>query len=374
MSSMKIGLYSPYFPKHFGGGEKHFLTSAWYLSQKHKVEVLIPTGFADLEERIKRYEELFSLNLSKITFVPSPLADNTSSPLETWKITRRYSAFMYLTDGSLFLSGAKRNILHIQFPFTQKGKGLFPFKLRSWTIKNANSEFTKNVVEKSWQTRIPFIHYPYVRLPESSVLNKKRDPIILAVGRFIDPEDNVGHSKRQDILIEAFRQGRSRFGWEKWQLILVGSVEPGSTHQRYVEKLQLAAKDLPVTFLHDIPDADLTKLYQESTYFWHGAGYGVNETTHPLQVEHFGMSTVEAMGHGLIPIVMKNGGLKEIIDEPKNGYFFTTTSQLVQQTQLAMHLSANQTQKIQQLAYKRASDFTLEKFCSTLDEMLEKKV
>ena len=62
---MKIGAYSPYLLKHFGGGEKHFLTSLWYLSQKNKVEALISpeTSPELLSKAIEKYQRLFNLDL-----------------------------------------------------------------------------------------------------------------------------------------------------------------------------------------------------------------------------------------------------------------------------------------------------------------------
>ena len=367
---MKIGLYSPYVPKHFGGGEKHFLTSAWYLAQKHQVEVLIPPGVKDLKQRIAKYEKLFALDLSKVTFTPSPLATGQRQPWKAWQLTHRFDAFLYLTDGSLFLSGAKRNILHIQIPFTQADGLLFPWKLKNWQIKNANSEFTRQVVEKAWHTTIPYLHYPYTTIPEAAVIDTPRQPVILAVGRFMDPQNNVMHSKHQDVLLEAFREGREQHGWDDWKLVLVGSIEPDTAHQAYVKQLKHEYRDLPVEWRHDIPDAELKQLYQSSSLFWHAAGFGVDEHQNPQQVEHFGMSTVEAMSYGLIPIVINKGGLKEIITDQHNGFFFSSPEELITATQKVITMAEGAEAELRHLASQRAQNFSLDRFCQTLDEMI----
>ena len=143
---MKIGLYSPYFPKHFGGGEKHFLTSAWYLSQKHQVEVLVPPNVKSLPAQIAKYEALFGLNLSRLTWTRASLAAGKQNPWQTWQFTKQYDAFLYLTDGSLFVSGAKKNILHIQIPFTQTGGRFFNWKLKNWPVKT----LTQNLHARWW--------------------------------------------------------------------------------------------------------------------------------------------------------------------------------------------------------------------------------
>lgn len=367
---MKIGLYSPYFPKHFGGGEKHFLTSAWYLSQKHQVEVLVPPNVKSLPAQIAKYEALFGLNLSRLTWTRSAVATHQQNPWQTWQFTKQYDAFLYLTDGSLFVSGAKKNILHIQIPFTQTGGRFFNWKLKNWPVKNANSEFTRQVVEQAWHTTIPFLHYPYTRIPAEKNLSLKRKKIILSVGRFMDPAHNVMHSKRQDVLLEAFERGQTQHGWEKWKLVLVGSIEPDPIHQQYVEQLKERYAHLPVEWRHDLPDEELQRLYQTSAIFWHAAGFGVDEQRQPQQVEHFGMSAVEAMSYGLIPVLIHKGGLKEIVTDSRNGFFFTTLDELVAATQKVMTLSDGQEQQLRSMAYQRAKDFSLDRFCQTLDEMI----
>lgn len=367
---MKIGMYSPYVPKHFGGGEKHFLTSAWYLAQNHEVEVLIPSGVKDLKQRIDKYEKLFSLDLSKVNFKPSPLAKGKRQAFKTWQITRDYSAFIYLTDGSIFFSGSAKSILHIQVPFTKTDGRLFNWKLKQWSIKNANSDFTRQIVESAWHTKIPFLHYPYTTIPSASVVDKPRSNVILGVGRFINPRHNVMHSKRQDLLLSAFEQGRAKYGWDDWRLVLVGGIEPDKVHQEYVTQLKKKYRDLPVEWRHDIPESELKQLYADSSIFWHAAGYEVDETKRPQQVEHFGMSTVEAMSYGLIPLVVEKGGLKEIITDNHDGFFFDTQTDLIAQTQNVIALSDGQIAQLRQRAYQRAQEFSLDRFCQTLDEML----
>lgn len=381
---MKIGAYSPYLLKHFGGGEKHFLTSLWYLSQKNKVEALISpeTSPELLSKAIEKYQRLFNLDLSGVRWVKAALAASGGqrrllSPLQNYLETSKYDAFLYLTDGSLFFSGAKKNILHIQFPFTQSGGKLFNLKLKNWQIKNANSKFTRQVVEKAWRTKIPYLHYPYVDLSpnqtkeELNTLFSNKKPIILSSGRFINHQTSSAHSKRQDILIEAFRIGQNRYKWPNLRLILVGSIEPGKSHQEYVKSLKKQAAGLPVEFAHDISNSELVKLYQQSSVFWHAAGYQVDELAFPHRAEHFGMSVIEAMGQGSIPIVVKKGGLKEIITDQENGFLINSIDELVNQTNEVISLDLPKQNRLRQAAFNRASDFSLDKFCQTLEEMLQ---
>lgn len=372
---MKIGLYSPYLPKHYGGGEKHLLTSAWYLSQKHEVYLHLPEVSEATRTAIQKYETLFGLDLSRVILVDSPLARGTNGAFQNWRLTQQYDAFLYLTDGSIFLSGAKKSILHIQVPFTHSQNGLVKrLKLRSWNRKNANSFFTKNVVERAWKTEIPFVHYPFAdteHIPFDPL--KRRERRIIAVGRFLDPAHTTLHAKRQDALVEAFLAGCKRWSWQDkgWQLHLIGAIEPGAVHEAFVRELQRKSEGYPVFFHHDVSHEELAHLYQSSSLFWHAAGLGVDEEQEPQRVEHFGMTAIEAMAHGCIPLVTNKGGLKETVTHGQNGFRFESVDELVQLTNEVLGLSPQRKRELRQEARRTAKTFSLERFCRTLDTMLE---
>ncbi len=372
---MKIGIYSPYLPKHAGGGEKHLLTTAWYLSQNHQVSILIPHTVKDIDGRAREYERLFALDLSRVQWRPSPLASGRGNPLTHWQETRHYDVFWYATDGSLFWAGAPKNVLHIQIPFRNQHRGWFARqKLMSWQVRNANSAFTQRAVQESWQIDIPFIHYPYVdtsHLPFPDLTKKKNQ--IIAVGRFFDPEHTDVHAKRQDILLEAFLTGYEKYNWsrKKLSLVLVGGVEPGSIHSDFVRRLKQKVGHYPVKFYHDISYERLHRLYDESLLFWHAAGYQIDEEQEPQRVEHFGMSTIEAMAHGCIPLVVDRGGLKESVDHGVNGFRFATTAQLDELTNHILRQGVKAHTELARAARTKAATFSLERFCQTIDQMLE---
>ncbi len=375
---MRIGIYSPYLPKHYGGGEKHVLTTTAYLSQNHDVEILIPSAFnsEDLTRAVSQYESFFDLDLSLVEWKHSPLADRTVRPWQTWQYTRQFDVLLYATDGSLFLSGAKLSILHVQIPFTNRQAGWWARqKLNSWNVLNTNSAFTKEVIDKSWNTAVDVIHYPFVdtaTIPYPPIPDSQRQRQILAVGRFYDPEHTDVHAKRQDILIQAFKTGCKQLGWDKrnWQLHLVGAVEPDSVHTAFVERLQKEAQGFPIFFHHDIPHNELNDLYAKSSIFWHAAGYGIDEERFPQKVEHFGMSTIEAMARGTLPVVVNKGGLKETVDHNENGFRFDSLEELLQYTQELMNLKGATRSEWSDRARKKSEEFSLERFTTTVDQMV----
>lgn len=305
---MKIGLYSPYIPDHFGGGEKHFFDIALTLAAKHAVIVALPPGkMQNLATIIKAYESFLGQSLAKLQWQESPVYTGNLLSKLIW--TAQFDYLYSFTDGSFFFSLARRSNLHFQVPLKRPPLSLLErFKLASWQTKNANSLFTKQFLEKRLRITIPVVHYPLVDASVSQPAQKQRkQKIILSVGRFF----RQLHSKRQDIAIECFKTLRERQPeiTREWRLVLVGTVED----EHYFDELKKQAADLPVSFAPNCTRSELESWYQKATFYWHAAGYGVNETEDPDLVEHFGISTVEAMAHGVVPLVVYKGGQKEIL-------------------------------------------------------------
>ncbi len=368
---MKIGMFSPYLPKHFGGGERHFLTTAAYLSQQHNVEILLAEIPSDLKSRVHTYEERFDLDLSAIHWKESGLATGTQSALKTWQETRSYDAFFFLTDGSLFLNGSRRGVLHVQIPFTQPLTLLGKLKLRTWQVLNTNSEFTKEVIERSWQRSVDVVHAPFVDTAQIPEKLPKKQPEILTVGRFFDPE-SAGQNKRHDILIRAFIDGCKKNIWpHKTVLHVAGAVEPGKHHEEYVDSLKELAKNYPVEFHLDAPHQEIVDLYARCEVYWHATGFEVSEIDHPELVEHFGMTPLEAQAWGCIPIVVPKGGLTETVSNGDTGWYYTTQTELLEKTLLVFSLNTQEKNIWQQRVRNAAERYSLARFCHTIDQMIQ---
>lgn len=312
---MKICFFSPYFPRHFGGGEKHLLDVALAASRNHEVSIAIPTTatkhsdaaeLTELKRIQKLYEEFYGESLEKIKFIASPLGTSKTF-LSKLFWTSKFDAIYYVTDGSLFFSLAKYNYLHIQIPFTNSLTFLDTVKLLCWQSINTNSAFTKNIIEKNWQVKVNLVLHPMVNI--EAFKPAKKEKIILHVGRFFKQL----HSKRQDILTTIFKKlldenGRALKGWK---LYFVGAVED----QNYFNEVKKTAKVYPVEFVTDASRVELVKLYEKATLYWHATGFGVNEKTEPSRVEHFGITTIEAMAAGAVPLVVGKGGQREVLGD-----------------------------------------------------------
>lgn len=330
---MKIVLYSPYFPDHYGGGEKYFLDAALVWSRAgHQVVIALDNRPRDYQQIKKSYQQFLGKSLENINFIPSPLTDGNVLTKLWW--TKQFDVLYYLTDGSAFLSAAAKNIMHIQTPLLlQKKKAWEKFKFSCFHLINTNSVFTKKIIERSWGVPVNLVCYPGVGLsPSSKPVVKK--PLILHVGRFFRHQ----HSKRQDVLIDIFQQlNRLHPSISRaWELVMIGKVED----RAYFSQLQKQAGSSKIKFITNANRQQLEKYYQQAAIYWHATGFGVNENQFPEKMEHFGISSVEAMIAGAVPVVLAKAGQKEILGKQLSMLGWQTKEECLQLTAKLMKKSS----------------------------------
>lgn len=353
---MKICFFSPYLPDSFGGGEKHLFDVAGVLAEKHTVHIAIsPTNFDEQSytDIQKKYERFYGKSLNGFSFIPTPLF-TTASAFQKLKWTAQFDALYCVTDGSLFFSAAKQNYLHIQIPFTKTLSFVQSIKLMNWQHINVNSQFTQHVIRRSWKIQNSTVLYPLVEKKAQEKTSQK-GKYILGVGRFFTGL----HTKRQDILIEIFKEFVSQYPTESagWQLILAGSAED----ETYVELLKEKAHGLPVQFAINISRAELDSWYQKARFFIHATGYGIDEQKHPEQVEHFGITTVEALQAGAVPLAVGKGGQKEILTGELAELMWDTIPACVEKLRTLI-MDEKKYIRLQELGLIRARDFGSERF------------
>jgi glycosyltransferase involved in cell wall biosynthesis len=232
--------------------------------------------------------------------------------------------------------------------------------LESYQVVAANSPYTAGWVEKLWGRSAPVLPPP-VRLRAGGA----KQAVILAVGRFFP---NVsGHSKKQLELVEAFRLACTH-GLEGWELHLVGGCN--DSERGYVETVRKAAVGLPVFFHVNARGEDLTELFSSASVFWHAAGFGEDLQTHPDRFEHFGISVVEAMSAGAVPVVYEHGGPAAIVREAACGELFATTDELATKTVALVRDDARR-QQLAAMACSRATEFAYDRFAERLDALVD---
>lgn len=318
---MKVAIYTPYLDT-FGGGERYMMTIAEILSQDNNTDVLLDLHLYNLGDDYLKNElsKRFNLDLSRVSFKKAPVGKGSNTLTRSFFL-KKYDVLFYLTDGSIFYPTSKRNILHIQSPLVGEANSLWrKTKLNSWDLIIYNSRFTKDHSEKNWPIKSEII-YPPVDVDKIRPLKKKK--YILSTGRFF----GYLKDKKHEILIKIFKELFEAGKINGWSLCLVGSA--GTGDMDYLEQLQILAKGLPVKFYPNLNYDSLIRLYGESTIYWHAAGFGESD---PIKMEHFGISTVEAMAAGCIPAVINKGGQPEIVENGKDGFLWNTLTELRERT------------------------------------------
>jgi glycosyltransferase involved in cell wall biosynthesis len=179
------------------------------------------------------------------------------------------------------------------------------------------SEFSAQWLERYWGKRGTIL-YPPVDVAQYTPRAERR-PTIVAVGRFF----RGSHEKKQHVMIRVFRRLVEQ-GLAGWELHLVGGSMAEMRHQRYLAECRRLAEGLPVRFHVDAPPETLKELYESATIYWHATGYGERE---PIRYEHFGITIVEAMAAGCVPVIIDKGAAAELVDQGESGFTWRTTAE-----------------------------------------------
>lgn len=346
---MRIGFYNPYFDG-FGGGERYTLTLASHWSKNHHAEI-----FWHTDSVIKEAEQRFGIDLSRVKITQNIFCGkNLFKKLFS---TRAYDLIFFLSDGSVPTSFAKRNILHFQVPFSSIEANLL--KLSRFQAVVCNSLFTKAHLDFRVSENASVI-YPPVRTGDLKPGRKKKQ--ILSVGRF----SSHFQAKKQQILVEAFRKGLEAGRLPGWRLILAGGLL--RSDRDFFASLKQQSQGLPIELLPNASYSKLTQLYEESIIYWHAAGF---EESDPVLCEHFGISTVEAMAAGCVPVVYNGGGQPEIVTHKENGFLWQTTDELIDYTVVLESKNSLHT-AMQKKARLRVKEFDESRFTQAFDTLLNK--
>jgi glycosyltransferase involved in cell wall biosynthesis len=356
--SLKIGVYSPFFGTTVGGGEKYLGATAEVVRDEFPeatVEILSPVP-VDLE----RYRQMLGLDLHGVRFRTSNVRPgHIKRALARIPALRRYRDLFVsaqlvgaTADYDLFISmvyvlpafnRARRGVILCQFPYDRNGtrqvegilrkvytvpynclrRSLFGGEVDDFQLVICQSEYVRSWVRELWQ-RDPLVVNPPIDVPiEEPDWDAKRN-IVCSVGRFF----TGGHSKRHDVMVEAFR-GLCDSGQRGWELHLVGSLHRDRRADvEYFNRVKQLSEGYPVQIHADASLEQVQDLYRRSAIYWHAAGYGADADLEPAALEHFGMTTAEAMGYGAVPVAIGLGGQPEVVEDGVSGFLWTYLGQL----------------------------------------------
>ena len=342
---MHAAVYNPYWET-MGGGERYTASFVKLLQDSGwQVDILWPR---DISPEINLR---FGIDISGVNFI-------SSTPYSL--ITNHYQLVFWLSDGSLPTSLAKKTLIHFQFPFKNVGGKIFTnlIKSRFYTFV-VNSKFTKSVVDPEFRINSTVVYPP---IDTSKFKPGKKTNTILYLGRFSDLTQAKGHA----LLIDVFKQIYSKISG--WELIIAGGTRVG-TAPGQLKKLQQQAGNLPLTIITDPEFTRIREMYSHSKIFWSASGYYADEIKDPAKTEHFGISLVEAMAAGCVPLVTNHGGHKEIVDHNLNGFLWDQPGQLADLT-LQIIKDPNKLGHLSLAARTRSKIFDISKFNRKFEELL----
>jgi len=362
---VKIGFYSPFMGSTFGGGEKYFGVAAEAVRDgfpEAEVEVLTP-----LPVDVEAYEQMLALDLHGISFrsvyrarggvkgrlnrIPAlrRYRDLVVS-VQAARLTQAYDILIAMVYVLPAFSRARRGVILCQFPYelsrpVRDRRLMAPVHnlyalpavwLRQLMLGRevddfdrviCQSQYVRTWVERLWH-RDALVVNPPIDVPDEQPDWPRKRNTILTVGRFFAG----GHSKRHDLMVQAFRE-LCDSGLQDWELHVAGSVHSTTDADvRYLDAVRQLASGYPV-FLHEHASRDeVMQLYREASIYWHAAGYGVDGESRPADLEHFGMTTVEAMAHGAVPAVIAQGGQLEVVDDGVTGFYWRQVDELKART------------------------------------------
>jgi glycosyltransferase involved in cell wall biosynthesis len=310
----KTLIFSPFLHT-LGGGERVTFALAEWLSTKSSVQLagkvipsrdrLVAFGFPDLPIAEMSYAEALAQARHYDVFVlfevrpPGRPRGRRTTCFCVVQFPFRSRAPLLRRD----LKGTRKKAAALRLALRQR------IALRRYSYVTY-SEFCADWVAARWRRTAHLLHPPVQLRPWEP---DRKMPHILSVGRFVDPASG-GHLKRQDALVDAFERFLELVGPE-WTLTLAGACSNFPEDEAYVESLKKRAAGLPVRFAVNAPAATLNDLFQTATLFWQATGLS-RPQDEPERAEHFGISTVEAMSAGCVPLVYGDGGPVRIVGDP----------------------------------------------------------
>jgi GT2 family glycosyltransferase/glycosyltransferase involved in cell wall biosynthesis len=311
-----------------GGGERYVLSMVETLALTYRVLIATPERYSAY--RLPQLANELQLDLPNVELITVA------------EIPAQGECELFVSIGNEVLpqveAAGRVNIYVCQFPFPMHPNHVAAAltNLDGYQAVLAYSAFSARMFEK--RAAEVLSRYPPVFVLEPAVPmyadapGRRAEGRILTVGRFT----RGGHCKRQDALVRAFRMLYERTGRADLELHLVGTLPPDPASRQYYVELCREAGGLHVYFHPHASSATMRELYETSSYYWHATGFGHDANFAPEFMEHFGISVLEAMSSGTIPLVYGFGGPAETVTDGVTGKHWRTLDELVSQTALLL--------------------------------------
>ncbi len=365
---IRIGIYDHAF--HFaGGGQKYVAKLAEIFQEKYDI-----TYIANKDITLDKYKEWFDYDLSRcrLKIIKIPFYEKHCGYfIDEGMVThKKNNPFDIISKESLLYDiFINANMLRKVKPlstlsvfichFPDRDKDRF-FQVDKYDYLISNGNYSSFWIKKRWGLDYSHCIYPPVDMYNSKSWPYKKKKIIISVCRF-----EIGGSKKQLEMVNAFFDLSQKYQdiMNEWRFVLAGASFPENPYLAKVKKKVDSAHG-NIELRPDLNYVELKELYSEASIFWHACG--LNETD-PHLIEHFGMTTVEAMQNYCVPIVFDGGGQMEIVVQGESGFRFKTFVVLLEYT-LRVINNDELRERIAAKAYERSHKFSLEVFKKNVDD------
>jgi glycosyltransferase involved in cell wall biosynthesis len=389
---MLIGVHNEPAGGAAGGSESCVAVLAEALARRHAVELVHHRAAMTVEQ----LQQLSGTDLGavRLRYVPHALdlVARTRNPwrlhreLVAWQesLSKPYDLFVTFTHGVPPHCRAAHGVFVVLFPVFGPRlpvpwkepwrAGSFAVKalrrlywnwgwrrrLATYQLRLAISEYTRAWTRRLWGVDCQVLYPPV----DTSFPEVPKSDLILSVGRFT----TSGHRKRQHELMAAYRD-LVRGGLQGWGYQSVGGLGESPEDSAYFAAVRGVGQECGGEAVANLPRGPLRALYEQAKVFWHAAGYGDDPTRRPELSEHFGISTVEAMAAGCVPIVINQGAQPELIEHGVTGFLWNTLDELKDYTLQMAHDDARRC-LMAQAARARAAAFGRESFVKSFCQLL----
>lgn len=375
---MKIAVYNQTITHKTGGTESYTSFLLKVLQKRYPgssitiISEKVNTKNYTVEDVIKHINKSFNAQIENKNIFLKEIENKSrlSIFMNFYKATTGFDLVFNCSVNQLCPNG-KTNISITHFPdklysqtkLVKLPLGSFVAKKIDKKIKNAylayfcNSKFTAGWLKKLWNendSKIKVLYPPVKMIFNDKGIQKQK--IILVCSR-------IEESKKIHFLIEAFKKLKSDY-----KLVIAGSCTLTSDKE-YLKKLQNISTGFNVEYKLNLDRKSLEDLFNSATIFWHSKGFGISEEENPYMLEHFGITTSEAMSAGCIPVVINKAGQKEIVDEGVNGYKWDSLEDLIEKTESI--IKSNDLSSLSKEARKKAHNYSIESFEKEFNKFLD---
>jgi len=315
LRKIKIGIYDQAF--HFaGGGQRYAATLAELLQDDYDI-----TFIANKDVTLEQYKAWFDIDLSncKLKIIKIPFFEKAGCYHinEGMVINEETNPFDIISQESLnydifinanMLTKVKPlSVLAIficHFPDREKERF---FSVDKYDYLLTNGNYGSFWVKKRWGLNPTLRLYPSVDMYHGRNSFDGKSKIILSVARFEE-----SGSKKQFEMIRAFRKlsKRDKRVKQEWRFIIAGGSAGDNSYFNKVKREINEIEATNIELMPNLTNSEILKLYGEASIFWHACGLGEKDAH---LVEHFGMTTVEAMQNYCVPIVINGGGKEKLL-------------------------------------------------------------